>query len=86
MTGTSVLDKPTSTQWSHDHPRVRELWRTANEAHCTIAGAIEEAARAGVSGEMIATTAGVPVREVELILKDAEADEGEECLNLAQSG
>lgn len=24
---------------------------------------------------MIATTAGVPVREVELILKDAEADE-----------
>ena len=75
MTGTSVLDKPTSTQWSHDHPRVRELWRTANEAHCTIADAIEEAARVGVPVEVISTTACVPLREVELILKDAEADE-----------
>jgi hypothetical protein len=75
MTGTSVMEKPTSTQWSLDHPRVRELWRTTNEAYCTIADAIEEAARMGVPVEIIATTACVPQREVELILKDAEADE-----------
>lgn len=40
-----------------------------------IADAIEEAAQDGVPVEVIATTASVPVREVELILKDAEADE-----------
>ncbi|MBX7266504.1 hypothetical protein KIF24_10985 [Micromonospora sp. Llam7] len=77
MIGTSVMEKQTRTDWSRDDPSVRELWRTTNEAHCTIADAIEEAARAGVPVEIIATTAGVPLREVELILKDAEADEEE---------
>lgn len=45
------------------------------EAYVTIADAIEEAARAGVPVVVIATTAAVPLREVELILKDAQADE-----------
>jgi ribosomal protein S12 methylthiotransferase accessory factor YcaO len=75
MTGTNVIEKEAHTEWSLDHPRVRELWRTTNEAHVTIADAIEEAAHAGVPVEIIATTTGVPVREVRLILKDAEADE-----------
>lgn len=76
MTGTSVMEMPTRPRWSLEHPRVRELWRTANEAYCTIADAIEEAARVGVPVEVISTTACVPLREVELILKDAQ--EGEE--------
>lgn len=71
MTGTSVVEVETHTEWS----RVRELWRTTNEAYCTIADAIEEAARAGVPVGIITTTAGVPQRELELILKDAEGDE-----------
>jgi hypothetical protein len=52
-----------------------ELWRTTNEAHVTIADAIEEAAHAGVPVEIIATMTGLPLRQVELTLKDAEADE-----------
>lgn len=75
MTGTSTRERSTNPQWSLDHPRARELWRTTNEAYCTIADAIEEAARVSVPIEIIATTAAVPVREVELILKDAEEDE-----------
>jgi hypothetical protein len=75
MAGTNVIEVEARAEWSPDHPRVRELWRTTNEAYVTIADAIEEAARAGVPAEIIATTADVPLREVELILKDAETDE-----------
>lgn len=87
MTGTSVMEKPTRPQWSLDRPRVRELWRTTNEAYCTIADAIEEAARVGMPVEVISTTACVPLREVALILKGCAGGRGDEVwLNLAQSG
>lgn len=63
------------TEWSTDHPMVRELWRTTNEAYVTISDAIEKAAGGGVPVEIIATTTSVPRHEVEAILKDAKADE-----------
>lgn len=75
MTGTNVIEAEPQTQWSTDHPLVRDLWRTCNEAYVTIADAIVNAAHAGIPAEIIATTTNVPLREVELILKDAEADE-----------
>lgn len=55
-----------------DDPRVRELDRACSRAFLDVVDAVEDAGRAGLSAEVIARYAPLPLHEIRLILKEAQ--------------